>query len=749
VAEALVPGVEPAEPAAAAELEPVAAEPAVAEAAEAAEPELVEEPLPIDETEPLAAEAEAAPQAPRPAVAAQRTSVTPAPPPPRVTDQPDTSRVAAKRPVRRTASQAMNLKEQETLARQMRGNVQTQLERRRQIVEQQSRIRSRRRQTRPGPRRLEPTTARERERVIRVTGPMTFSELSGELGVKVQELLRRAHALGAQLERGQVVNVETVELIAADVGFDVKLDVESVEDRVAARPAVPGEDLEPRPPVVTVMGHVDHGKTSLLDSIRDTRVVQGEAGGITQHIGAYQVDTSHGKITFIDTPGHAAFTQMRARGAQVTDIAILVIAADDGMMPQTVEAIDHARAAGVPIVVAINKVDLPNADPDRARRGLLEQELVPEELGGDVICVEVSAKQRTNLDKLLEMVGLQAEVLELRARRRGRATGTVIDAQLEKGRGPVATVLLREGTLKRGDAVVVGSTYGRVRSLVDDLGEDLKEAGPASPAQIVGLSDVPEAGDDMLVVKNEREAKQVAAHRVEERKRSAAATGEPESPMIGAEELFAQLDDSDEKELRVVLKADVRGTAEAIKEGLEKLSTDKVKLRVIRSGVGAVSESDVMLASASEAIVLGFHVRPEPAARRLAEVDTVEMRTYDIVYEVLDEATQLMTGLLPPKVNERVTGQAEVRKLFTIPRQGTVCGCFVSEGPIQRSNQIRVVRDGVPVYSGRIASLRRFKDDVREVQGNFECGIQVENYNDIKLGDVLETFVVEETPDTL
>jgi translation initiation factor IF-2 len=746
----------PAEPAPSAEFPAVAAEleaPAVIEVPEALEvPEAAEpaeeppsEPAaePLEERPPLAASGEAR-ESPTPGEI--RPGAAPAGPTRRPAEFPDTAAVSTKRPVRRTAIQGMNLKEQETLARQMRGNVQTQLERRRQLVEQQSRIRSRRRQPVGGKRKAVP--ARDREKALRVTRPLSFPELSGELGIKVHELLRRARGLGATVEREDQLDIETIELIAADVGFEVKLDVESVEDRVAAQPEASEEDLEPRPPVVTVMGHVDHGKTSLLDSIRKSNVVADEAGGITQHIGAYQADTPAGPITFLDTPGHAAFTQMRARGAQVTDIAILVVAADDGIMPQTVEAIDHARAAGVPIIVAVNKIDRPDADPQRVKQALLEHELVPEDFGGDTICVEVSATQGTNIEKLLEMVGLQAEVLELKARRTGRALGTVIEAELNRGRGPLASVLLREGTLSRGDMIVIGTTYGRVRSLVNERGETLKEAGPATPAQIVGLSEVPEAGDEMVVVKNEREAKALAAHRVEGQKRSAM-TAESEVAPVEAEELFAKLGDTDQRELRVVLKADVRGTAEAIGEALEKLSTERVNLRVIHRGVGAISESDVMLASASSAILVGFHVRPESVARKAAEREGTELRTYEIVYDVLDDATQLMSGLLPPKVVERVQGHAEVRRLFQIPRQGTIAGCYVPEGVIQRNNQVRVVRDGVTIYTSRIASLRRFKDDVREVQTNFECGIQVENFNDVKVGDIIEAFVAEETPDTL
>jgi translation initiation factor IF-2 len=653
---------------------------------------------------------------------------------------------APRRPVRRQALETANLREQETLARQMRGNVQHQLERRRQLVEQQSRIQSRRRRSAPAAPARKVAVAGPRRKLLKLAGPISFTELSAELGVKVHELLRRVRGLGVELERDDMIEVETAELVATEFGFEVQHVDTSPERQVAAAERAAGE-LPTRPPVVTVMGHVDHGKTSLLDFIRRANVAAGEAGGITQHIGAYQVEGPSGRITFLDTPGHAAFTQMRARGAQVTDIAVLVVAADDGIMPQTIEALSHARAAGVPIIVAINKIDKPEANIDRVKRGLLEQSLVPEDLGGETICVPVSATKGTNVDRLLEMINLQAEVLELSAPASGPARGVVIEAQLDKGRGPVATVLIREGLLERGDPLVVGTTYGRVRALISDRGEELKQAGPSTPVRVIGLAGVPESGDEAIVVKSERDAKALVEHRLAERKRAASGAEAPAMP--AAEALFAQLEDSEKKQLRVVLKADVHGTMEAIRDALADLSTERVKLTVLHAGVGAISESDVMLAAASRAIVVGFHVRPEAAARRAAEREHVELRTSDIVYELIDDMRAAMAGLLPPRVVEKVTGHAEVRQLFPIPRIGTVAGCAVAGGAIRRSDRIRVVRDGVPVYTGKLASLRRFKEDVREVVAPLECGIGIENFNDVKVGDVLEAFSVEETPDTL
>ncbi len=497
------------------------------------------------------------------------------------------------------------------------------------------------------------------------------------------------------------------------------------------------------------MGHVDHGKTSLLDAIRKSDVAAGEAGGITQHIGAYQVRASDGTlITFIDTPGHAAFSQMRARGAQVTDLVVLVVAADDGVMPQTVEAINHARAAQVPILVAVNKIDKADANPQRVRQALLEHQLVAEDFGGDTIFVDVSATKGTGIDKLLEMLALQAEVLELRARRKGPAVGVVLEAELDKGRGPLATVLVSEGTLEPGDAVVAGNTYGRVRSLADAEGGTVKEAGPSTPVRVIGLSAVPVAGDELLVVKNEREAKQIVDHRLVEEQKKAASEHETPGSM-SPEDLFARMEGSDEKELFAVVKADVQGTVEAIREALGKLSTEKVKLSVIHSGVGGIKESDVMLAAASKAVIFGFHVRPEPAARKLAEREGVVIRTFDIVYELLDDATLLMRGLLPPKETEKLLGHALVKELFIIPKIGTIAGSAMEDGKISRSARARVVRNGIVIYAGKLSSLRRFKDDVREVVAPLECGIGIENFNDVKVGDRIEAYEIEATPDTL
>jgi translation initiation factor IF-2 len=744
-----------AEPTPAAEEPAAVPEPVAPVVPPVAEEPLVEEPPAAPAPEPLAASAETpapapptpAPEPEAPVVAPMKTTpARPVEPPPLEARPvpPEPERAGpAKVHVRREIIQTVNLREQETLARQLRDKAQRRLEQRRQIVEQQSRAQAPHRRARAAAQRAVPP--REVKRVIKLSGAAPLAELSRQAGVKIQELLRRGRGLGLDLDREGLVDLESAELLATDLGLEFHAQIDNPEEKLATVEAAPA-DLAPRSPVVTVMGHVDHGKTSLLDAIRQTNVVEGEAGGITQHIGAYKVKAGEGEIAFVDTPGHAAFTQMRARGAQVTDVAVLVVAADDGIMPQSVEAMDHARAAGVPIIVAINKVDKPDANPQRTRQQLLERGLVPEDLGGETICVEVSATKGTNLDKLLEMINLQAEVLELRARIKGPARGTVIEAQLEKGRGPVATVLVREGTLRRGDVAVAGTAYGRLRTLTNERGETLKEATPSTPVQVTGLSAVPDAGDEFVVVANEKEAKDVAEHRVAEQRR--AASGET-AASVEAEDLFSQLDATEKKQLSVVLKADVRGTAEAIRSALEDLSTERVKLEVIHSGVGAITESDIMLASASQALVVGFHVRPEAAARKAAEAEKVDIRTSDIVYEVLDDVKQSMVGLLPPKQVEKVEGEAEVLKTFSIPRVGTIAGCAVRDGVFKRSNQVRVVRDGVPVYSGRVGSLRRFKDDVREVQSGFECGIGVENFNDIKVGDRLESFAIEERPDTL
>jgi translation initiation factor IF-2 len=660
-----------------------------------------------------------------------------------VTPPTDTGREAPRRPARRAANQAANLKEQDSLARTMLGNVQHRLEQRRLIVERQSRLDPRRR--RASATRKPAVAGAPAKKVVRLTGPIRFAEFATQSGVRVRQLLRKGRQLGLDLERDELIDVETAQLLAEDVGVEVEVRVVDMEEDVAAATRAAEEDLKPRSPVVTVMGHVDHGKTSLLDTIREANVVAGEAGGITQHIGAYRVTTGASTITFIDTPGHAAFTQMRARGAQVTDIVILVVAADDGIMPQTIEAISHAKASGAPIVVAINKIDLPSANVQRAKQGLLEHEVVLEEFGGDVLYAEVSATKGTNIDGLLEQVALQAEILDLKSRPEGVAVGTVIEAQLDRGRGPTATVLVKQGTLRRGDICVAGTVSGRVRSMLDDQGERLEEATPSMPVQIVGLSGVPEAGDELVVVSGDREAKALIEYRHEQLRLGAQGDG----AQLSAEDVFGTLGAPEQREFNVVLKADVRGTAQAVRETVENLSTDKVTNQVLLQGIGGISESDVMLAATSGAIIYGFNVRPDAAARKLAANEGVEIRMFALIQELLEDMRKAMTGLLPPRVTEEVSGHAEVRQLFVIPKVGTVAGCAIPDGVIRRSNSVRVIRDGVSIYTSKLASLRHLKDDVREIGSGRECGMRIENFNDVKIGDILESFSLEETPDTL
>ncbi|MGI9592790.1 MAG: translation initiation factor IF-2, partial [Myxococcota bacterium] len=561
-------------------------------------------------------------------------------------------------------------------------------------------------------------------------------------GSKAPEVQRKLMALGTMVSINQIIDVETVTKVAAEFGYEVQdTGFKEEEFLEPTEPAVEG-DLTARPPVVTVMGHVDHGKTTLLDSIRNANVVAGEAGGITQHIGAYQAKVGDAVLTFIDTPGHAAFTEMRARGAKVTDLVILVVAATEGAMPQTVEAIEHAQAAEVPIVVAINKCDLPGANAQQTRQRLMERGLVPEEFGGDVLSSEVSALKGEGIDKLLEQVHLQAELLELVADPQRRASGVVLEAQLDKGKGPVATVLVQNGTLRRGDIVVVGRSWGRVRAMEDEHAERVKEAGPSKPVQLTGLTEVPDAGEPFHVVESERVAKDIVSHR-ESEQREAPSGG---APKLSLDELFAQAEGGGVKELKVVVKADTQGSVEALRDALLKLSTDSVKVDVLLSGVGAITETDVMLAKASEAIIIGFHVRPDPAARRAAEGQGVEVRNYRVIYEVVDEIKKAMAGLLPPTVSEKFEGRIEVRETFTVPKVGTIAGSFVTEGQVRRGSPCRLLRDGVQIYEGKVGSLKRFKDDVREVATGFECGVGIDGYNDVKVGDVIETYVLEEKP---
>jgi translation initiation factor IF-2 len=654
---------------------------------------------------------------------------------------PEPDRVAKQR---KRVREVVNLREQERLARQATGRAPL----RRQVTLEPRSMpspRRRRRDAAPPKKAAVAGAPRETKRVVRVEGAVSVGELARMLGEKSPVVQKKLMSLGTMASINQAVDVETARKVAGAFGYEVQ-DVGFNEEKyIEATEGAESKHLEPRAPIITVMGHVDHGKTSLLDALRRTDVVAGEAGGITQHIGAYQVSVGGRLLSFIDTPGHEAFTAMRARGAQATDIVILVVAASEGIMPQTVEAIDHARAAGVPIVVAINKIDLPGANSQQTRQRLLEHQLVPEEFGGDTICVDVSAKQGTGLEKLLEMVALQAELLELKADPTVRASGVVLEARLDKGRGPVATVLVREGTLRRGDCVVVGTIWGRVRAMEDENGRRVNEAPPSTPVQVIGLGSVAEAGHILHSVESEKVAKEIVGHRAAEQR------GRPvdERPKITLDDFFAQVESGGVRELPVLIKADVSGSVEALRDALLKLSTDAIKVNVIHTGVGAITETDVMLAKASGAIIIGFHVRPDPAGRRSAESEGVDVRIYRVIYEATDDVRNAMVGLLPPTVTEAFVGRAEVRQTFAVPRIGTIAGCQVLEGVIRRSGPCRLLRDGVQVYEGKISSLKRFKDDTREVATGFECGIGLESYNDIKIGDVIEAYALEEKAATL
>jgi translation initiation factor IF-2 len=577
------------------------------------------------------------------------------------------------------------------------------------------------------------------EKHLRVGEAVTVKELAEKMNARPAEVIRALMKLGVMATINAVIDFDKATALAQSFGFSVEPaaadsdeDLTDEEDRE--------ENLRPRAPVVTVMGHVDHGKTSLLDAIRATNVTQSEAGGITQHIGAYAVNTTRGKVVFLDTPGHEAFTAMRARGAQATDIVVLVVAADDGVMPQTVEAITHARAANVPIVVAINKIDLPNANPDRIKQQLSDYGLVPEQWGGETIFVEVSAKRKQNIDELLEMLLLQAEILELRANPLRRGQGVVIEAELDKTRGPVATVLVQKGTVRAGDAFVVGMHYGRIRALLNDRGEKISEAGPATPVEITGVSGVPLAGDPFQVVGDEKRARQIATLRQQRRREEHI----QRTSRVTLEDLYRQIKEGEVKELNVLIKADVQGSAQAVRDTLEKQSTSEVRVRVIQGAVGGITESDVMLASASNAIIIGFNVRPTPKASELAEREGVDVRLYTIIYELIGDVRAALEGLLEPEVAEHIMGRAEVRETYHIPRIGVVAGCYVTEGTITRNADCRLLRDEVVVYQGRIASLRRFKEDVHEVNSGYECGIGLERFADIKRGDIIEPFVREQ-----
>lgn len=578
---------------------------------------------------------------------------------------------------------------------------------------------------------------------IKIGNTISVKDLSEKTGKTVAEIIKKLLLLGIVATINQDLDYDTAALIAEEFGIkiekaidkdDEELLLNDVEDRE--------EDLKPRPPVVTIMGHVDHGKTSLLDAIRQTNVIATEAGGITQHIGAYMVNVEGRKIAFLDTPGHEAFTAMRARGAKVTDIAILVVAADDGVMPQTVEAINHAKAANVTIIVAINKIDKPGANPDRVKQELTEHGLLPEDWGGDTICVPVSAKKKIGIENLLEMVLLVAEMQELKANPNRKAKGTVIEAKLDKNRGPVATVLVQNGTLNIGDFFVVGNTHGKVRTMIDEKGKNIKKAGPSTPVEITGLSEVPDAGDIFIAVEDEKIAKQISDKRKEKYREEHLQS----SQKISLDDLFSQIQAGKVKELNLIVKADVQGSVEAVKQSLERLSNDEVKIKAIHGGVGAITETDVMFASASNAIIIGFNVRPQPAAITLAEKDKVDIRLYRVIYDAIEDIESAMKGMLEPEYKEVVLGHAEVRAIFKASSIGTIAGCYVTDGKINRNNDIRVVRDGVVIHEGKISSLKRFKDDAKEVNTGFECGISLEKFNDIKEGDIIESFTMEAVP---
>lgn len=587
------------------------------------------------------------------------------------------------------------------------------------------------------------TVPRASKRVIRISEVITVGELAHQMSVKAGEVIKKLMDLGIMATINQTLDADTAALVAADFEYTVEnvaFDVEAVLE--AGHEAQNGEDkLEPRPPVVTIMGHVDHGKTSLLDAIRKTNVTAQEHGGITQHIGAYSVQVDGRSVTFLDTPGHEAFTAMRARGAKVTDIVTLVVAADDGVMPQTIEAINHARAAGVPVIVAVNKIDKPNADPERVKRELMNYGLVSEEFGGDTIFAPVSAKTGEGIPHLLEMILLQADVMELRAHPNKLARGTIVEAKLDRGRGPVATVLVQEGQLKVGDAFVCGTQYGRVRAMIDSWGNKVEKALPSMPVEILGLTGVPEAGDIFVSVSDEAKARQVAEYRRAKRREAELAKSSGRTTL---EDFYQQVQAGEVKELRVIIKADVQGSVEAVSEALSRLSTDEVKLTILHASVGGISESDVLLASASKGIIIGFAVRPESKAQQLAEREGVEIRLYNIIYELIEDVRAALEGMLAPTYREKLLGRAEVRQVFTITRVGMVAGCVVSEGKVVRGASARLVRDHVVVYQGRIASLRRFKDDVREVAAGTECGVSLENFQDVKVGDVIEAYELEQ-----
>lgn len=584
---------------------------------------------------------------------------------------------------------------------------------------------------------------RELPDVLEYTEGMNVADIAKKIHREPAEIIKKLFMMGVMVNQNQALDKDTIELLAVDYGMEpqekVQVDIADI-DKFFEPEAVVEENLTTRPPVVTIMGHVDHGKTTLLDTLRHSRVTSGEAGGITQHIGAYQLDIDGKPITFLDTPGHAAFTSMRARGASITDITILVVAADDGVMPQTIEAINHAKAAKVPIIVAVNKIDKPGANPDHVKQELSEHELIPEEWGGDTIFVNISAKFNQNIDELLENILLIAEVEDLKADPTQKAIGTVIEARLDKGKGPVATLLVQQGTLHVGDPIVVGNTYGRVRVMTNDMGRRDKEAGPATPVEITGLNDVPQAGDRFVVFEDEKTARQAG----EERAKRALLEQRSASSRVTLDNLFESLKEGELKEVSIIVKADVQGSAEAVSASLQKIDVEGVRVKIVHAAVGAINESDVTLAAASNAIIIGFNVRPTPQAKQQAEQEEVDIRLHRIIYKALEEIETAMKGLLDPEFEEKITGQMTVRELYKVSKVGTIAGCYVTEGFIRRDSGVRVIRDGIVIYEGKLASLKRFKDDVKEVKLGFECGAMIENFNDLRVDDAIEGFIMEE-----
>ncbi|MDF2909390.1 MAG: translation initiation factor [Sporolactobacillus laevolacticus] len=577
---------------------------------------------------------------------------------------------------------------------------------------------------------------------ITLSGSLTVGQFAEKIGRPSTDIIKKLMALGVMATKNQDLEKDTVELLAGDYGVAVEEEV--IVDEASFEED--GLDIDEetaiiRPPVVTIMGHVDHGKTTLLDSIRHTKVTAGEAGGITQHIGAYQVVHNDKKITFLDTPGHAAFTTMRARGAEITDITVLVVAADDGVMPQTIEAIHHARAAKVPIIVAVNKIDKPNANPDHVMQELSEQGLVPEDWGGDTIFVKISAKKGTGIDDLLEMILLVAEIEEFKANPDKSARGAVIEAELDKGKGPVATLLVQNGSLHIGDPIVVGNTFGRVRAMVNDVGRRVKKATPSTPVEITGLNNVPQAGDQFIVFDDEKKARQIGEIRAE---RALITERKETTSKVSLDDLFEKIKEGEMKEINLVIKADVQGSVEALSGSLKKIDVDGVKVNIIHAGAGGISESDIILASASNAIIIGFNVRPDNHAQKVAEEEKVDIRLYRVIYDAIDEVEAAMKGMLDPEFKEKVIGQLEVRTTFKVSKIGTIAGCYVTDGLISRDAGIRLVRNGVVIYEGHVDTLKRFKDDAKEVKAGFECGLTLENFNDIKEGDTMEAYVMEE-----